>query len=41
MLGAEGQLDSKERWPEHRFGSPLRQKDTYDIELLKEYLAAH
>jgi hypothetical protein len=38
VVSPEAQLDSKERWPEHRWGSPLRAKDVADIERLRRYL---
>jgi hypothetical protein len=38
VMSAEGQLDSKERWPQHRWGSPLRAKDVADIARLRRHL---
>jgi hypothetical protein len=41
VLSPEGQLDSKERWPEQPHGGPLRPKDAQDIELLREFISSH
>ncbi|MBI2171063.1 MAG: nucleotidyltransferase family protein [Chloroflexi bacterium] len=38
VLSPEGQLDSKERWPHHPYGGPLRDKDIHDIAILQEHL---
>jgi Aminoglycoside-2''-adenylyltransferase len=39
VMSPKNLLDGKQRWPDQEHGSPLREKDQQDIDILRSYLA--
>jgi hypothetical protein len=39
VMSPKNLLDGKQRWPDQEHGSPLREKDQHDINILRSYLA--
>jgi Aminoglycoside-2''-adenylyltransferase len=39
VMSPNNLLDGKRRWPDQEHGSPLREKDQQDIDILRSYLA--
>ena len=39
VMSPKNLLDGKQRWPDQELGSPLREKDQHDINILRSYLA--